>query len=77
MASRLKIWGACRTLALRPQPVRLAAQPFRARFYADDATNKPSDSRSGAVSQPETRSANAVQSPSSELASKEVGCCSL
>lgn len=88
MASRLKIWGACRTLAVRPQPARLAAQPFRAqisstRFYADDATNKPSNSPSGArreasgsISNSEPRSAKPTESSSNELAqnaSEEVG----
>ncbi|RFU71780.1 30s ribosomal s7, partial [Trichoderma arundinaceum] len=79
MASRLKLWGACRTLAVRPQSVRLASQPFRAqisstRLYADDATNKPSNPASGAkmetsgpLSKPETRSAKSAQSSSSEL----------
>lgn len=88
MASRLKIWGACRTLAVRTQPVRLAAQPFRAqasstRFYADDATNKLSNSPSGAkreasgsVSRSESRSTKATEGVSGELtqkAAQEVG----
>ncbi|KAH6605714.1 hypothetical protein Trco_004867 [Trichoderma cornu-damae] len=75
MASRLKIWGACRALAVRPQPGRLAAQPFRAqisstRFYADDAARAPSHPAGGAkveapgsVFQPETASAETVQGP--------------
>ncbi|KAL7788841.1 ribosomal protein S7 domain-containing protein [Trichoderma afarasin] len=79
MASRLKIWGACRTLAVRTQPVRLAAQPFRAqasstRFYADDATSKPSNSPSGAkreasgsVPKSEPRSTKATEGASGEL----------
>ncbi|KAL7907102.1 ribosomal protein S7 domain-containing protein [Trichoderma velutinum] len=79
MASRLKIWGACRTLAVRTQPVRLAAQPFRAqisstRFYADDATNKPSNSSGSAkreasesVSKSEPRNAKATEGASGEL----------
>ncbi|KAL7791970.1 ribosomal protein S7 domain-containing protein [Trichoderma ceciliae] len=80
MASRLKIWGACRTLVVRPQPVRLAAQPFRAqisatRFYADDAANNPSNPPSGArietyssTPKSETRSTETAQSSSSEVA---------
>lgn len=82
MASRLKIWGACRTLAVRPQSARLAAQPFRAqilstRFYADDATSKPSNPPSGAkkeasgsISKSEPRSAKATESASGKLAQK-------
>ncbi|KAL7951805.1 ribosomal protein S7 domain-containing protein [Trichoderma barbatum] len=81
MASRLKIWGACRTLAVRPQPARLAAQPFRAqlsatRFYADDATNKPSNPPGGARRDapgsisPEPRSAKAIESSSDKSAQK-------
>ncbi|UKZ50145.1 hypothetical protein TrVGV298_004401 [Trichoderma virens] len=82
MASRLKIWGACRTLAVRPQSTRLAAQPFRAqisstRFYADDATSKPSNPPSGAkkeasgsTSKSEPRSSKATESSSGKLAQK-------
>ncbi|KKP02263.1 hypothetical protein THAR02_05627 [Trichoderma harzianum] len=82
MASRLKIWGACRTLAVRTQPVRLAAQPFRnqvsaTRFYADDATNKPSNSPSGAkreasrsVSKSEPTSSRVTEGTSGELTQK-------
>ncbi|KAL7938527.1 ribosomal protein S7 domain-containing protein [Trichoderma chlorosporum] len=82
MASRLKIWGACRTLAVRPQPARLAAQPFRAqisstRYYAEDATNKPSNvpssamkAASGSNSKLEPRNSKATEDTSNELAQK-------
>ncbi|KAL7817220.1 ribosomal protein S7 [Trichoderma gracile] len=71
MASRVNIWGACRSLALRPRPARIAAQPFRSqisstRFYADDATNKPSSPPGGNSSAPgsitESRPGNAKAS---------------
>ncbi|ETS00765.1 ribosomal protein S7 [Trichoderma reesei RUT C-30] len=77
MASRVNIWGACRSLALRPRPARIAAQSFRSqisstRFYADDATNKPSSppsgnsSASGSIS--ESRPGNANARLTNELA---------
>ncbi|KAL7924698.1 ribosomal protein S7 [Trichoderma austrokoningii] len=78
MASRLKIWGACRTLAVRSQPARLPTQPFRvqispSRFYADDATNQYSGPAAGAKigtsdSNTLSESASAGVSQSSELA---------
>ncbi|KAM0525750.1 hypothetical protein ACHAPE_000461 [Trichoderma viride] len=80
MASRLKIWSTCRTLAVRPQPARLPIQPFRvqispSRFYADDATNKSSKPAAGAKvetsgSATNSESGSAGLAQSSELAQK-------
>lgn len=46
MSPRLRIWGACRALAVRSRPVAPRTEPFlntisRHRLYSDDVNNQP------------------------------------
>lgn len=46
MSPRLRIWGACRALAIRSRPVAPRTEPFintlsRNRWYSDQSNNQP------------------------------------
>lgn len=46
MSPRLRIWGACRALAVRSRPVAPRTEPFinslpRTRWYSDESNNQP------------------------------------
>lgn len=84
MSPRLRVWGACRALAVRSRPVAPRPEPFynvqlcRSRFYADDAkppSASPSESLNKAEQEPKpeatTAQAASVPVPDDELRSSQ------
>lgn len=73
MSPRLRIWGACRALAIRSRPIAPRTEPFvnslpRARWYSNDGDKQPP--------KPIDNSNNAEQ-PQSQVESKEASAASV
>lgn len=80
MSPRLRIWGACRALAIRSRPLAPRTGPFinsvpRTRWYSDESNNqppKPIETIENSIKPESTQEAPAQEVPAQEVPTQEV-----